>query len=153
MKTVLKENHILIEKVRALISQFSYTVVMITMKLLAGVTPPTIYHGCSTLKTFWEESFTGEEKLFLAMNMKICGHNSFSKNKEIKGSDTYFTLDVSLKFDSMKKMKITSSESKEKLEILVKGLITYMGFKAKESPRNTKRQGILLEMSARRTFL
>ena len=44
---------------------------MINMKLLAFVTPPSIYHGCSTWKTFWEEHFTGEEKLFSAVNMKI----------------------------------------------------------------------------------
>ena len=45
------------------------------MKLLSVVTPPSIYHGCSTRKTFWEENFTGEEKFtldyFSAMNMKI----------------------------------------------------------------------------------
>ena len=52
-------------------SQFSYTVVMMNMKLLSVVTPPSIYHGCSTLKTFWEEKFTGEEKLFSAVNIKI----------------------------------------------------------------------------------
>ena len=34
------------------------------------------------------------------------------KNKEIKGSDKYVTLDISSKFDSLDKMKITSSESK-----------------------------------------
>ena len=37
---------------------------MINMKLLAVVTPPSIYHGCSTPKKFWEEKFTGEKKLF-----------------------------------------------------------------------------------------
>ena len=40
------------------------------MKLLAVVTPPSIYHGCSTQKTFWEEKFTGKENLFLAVDMK-----------------------------------------------------------------------------------
>ena len=44
---------------------------MMNMKLLAVVTPPTIYHGCSTRKTFWEEMYTGEEKLFSGVNMKI----------------------------------------------------------------------------------
>ena len=43
MKTVLKENHVYIEKVRALISQFSYTVFMMNIKLLAVVIPPSIY--------------------------------------------------------------------------------------------------------------
>ena len=48
-----------------------------------------------------------------------------------KGSDKYVTLDISLKFDSLRKMKITSSESKGKLERSGKGLITSLGFKAK----------------------
>ena len=41
------------------------------MKLLAVVTPPSIYHGCSTRKTFWEEKFTGKEFFSLAVDMKI----------------------------------------------------------------------------------
>ena len=45
------------------------------MKLLAVVTPPSIYHGCSARKTFCEGKFTGEEKFtlseFTAVNIKI----------------------------------------------------------------------------------
>ena len=45
------------------------------MNILAVVTPPYIYHGLSTMKTFWEEKFAGEEKFtlgeFTAVNMKI----------------------------------------------------------------------------------
>ena len=63
--------------------------------------------------------------------MKNCGCHNIRKHKEIKGSDKYVTLDISLKFDSLDKMKITSSESKEKLERPGKGLITSLGFKAK----------------------
>ena len=114
-----------------MISQFSYTVFMMNIKLLAVVTPPSIYHGCSTQKKFWEEKFTGKENLFLAVNMKNCGHINVRKYKEIKGSDKYVTLDISLKLDNMEKIKITSSESKEKLEGSGKGLITSLGFKAK----------------------
>ena len=36
----------------------------INMKFLVVVTPPYIYHGCSTRKTFWEERFTCKEDLF-----------------------------------------------------------------------------------------
>ena len=82
---------------------------MMNMKLLAVVTPPSIYHGCSTWKTFWEEKFTGEEKLFSAVNMKcFCPHNVREK-KEIKVSDRCVNLNISLKFDNLDKMKITSS--------------------------------------------
>ena len=40
------------------------------MKFLVVVTPLSIYHGCSTQKTFWEEKFTGKKNLFQSMNMK-----------------------------------------------------------------------------------
>ena len=79
---------------------------MTYMNLLAVVTPPSIYHGWSTWKTFCEENFTGEEKLFSAVNMKNCGRRNVRKNKKIKGSDNYVTLDISLKFDSLDKIQI-----------------------------------------------
>ena len=112
---------------------------MMNMELLAVVTIPSIYHGCSTWKTLWEENFTSEEKLFSAVNMKNCGRRNVRKQREIKGSDKYVTLDISLKFDSLDNMKITSSESKEKSEISGKGLITSLGFKAKVRPHKYKR--------------
>ena len=86
---------------------------MMNMKLLAVVTSMSIYHGCSTRKRFWEEKFTGEEKLFSAVNMKKCGRRNVRKHKEIKGSDKYVTLDILLKYDSLDKIKITSSYQKE----------------------------------------
>ena len=46
---------------------------MINIKLLAVVKPPSIYHGCSTQKMFWEEKFTGKENLFLDVGMVNCG--------------------------------------------------------------------------------
>ena len=119
-KTVLKENHVQIEKVRASSSQFSYTVVMMNMKLPEVVKPPSIYHCFSSQKTFWEERFTCEKKLSSAVKMKNGGLCNVRKQEEIMGCDMYVTLDISLKFDSMDKMKITSSESKGKLEISVK---------------------------------
>ena len=85
---------------------------MISMNLLEVVTPPSIYHGCSTRKTFWEEKFTCEGKLFLALKMRNGGRQNVRKHREIKGSDKYANLDISLKFDSLDKMKITSTESK-----------------------------------------
>ena len=86
------------------------------MKLLEVVTPLSMYHGCSTEKMFWEEKFTGEEKLFSAVNMKNCGRLNVRKHREIKGSDKYVTFYISLKFDSLYKIKITYSKSKEKFE-------------------------------------
>ena len=89
---------------------------MMNMKLQAVVTPPSIYHGCSTRETFWEENFTGEENFtldeFSAVNMKNCVRRNVRKHIEIKGSDKYDTLDIMLKLDSLDKIKITSPESK-----------------------------------------
>ena len=82
------------------------------MKILAVVTTPSIYHGFSTWKTFWEEKFTGKDNLFLSVNMKDCGRRKISKHKDIKGSEKYVTLDISSKFDSLDNMKTTYSESK-----------------------------------------
>ena len=79
------------------------------MELLSVVTPQSIYHGCSTRKTFWEENFTGTENLFLAVDMKNGGRKNVRKQKEIRGSDKYVTLDISSKFDSLEKMNIKSS--------------------------------------------
>ena len=118
-----------------MISKFSYTDVMMNMNLLSVVTSPSIYHVCSTRKTLWEVKFTGEEKLFSAVNMQIFGRRNVSKHKEIKVSDKYVTLEISLKSDSLDKMKIASSKSKEKPERLGKGLITYLGFKEKVRPQ------------------
>ena len=85
------------------------------MNILAVVTPLSIYYGYSTRMTFWEGKFTGKENLFLSVNKKNCGRRKVSKHKEIKGSNKYVTLDISSKFDSMDKMKTTSSESNKKL--------------------------------------
>ena len=99
-----------------------YSCYDINMKFLVVVTPPSIYHGCSTRKTFWEEKFTGKKDLFQSVNMKNCGRRKVRKYKEIKGSDKFVTLNVSTKFDSLNKMKTTSSESKENWEDQERGL-------------------------------
>ena len=82
---------------------------MMDMNLLAVVTPPSIYHGCSTQKAFWEEKLTGEEIVFSSVNMKNCGRRNVRKHREIKGIDKHVTLKISLKFDSLDKMKRTYS--------------------------------------------
>ena len=101
------------------------------MKFLVVVTPPSIYHGCSTRKTLWKEKFAGKENLLLDVNMKRCCRRNVRKHKEIKGSDKYVTLDISENFDILNKMETTSSESKEKLERSGKGLVTALALKTK----------------------
>ena len=70
--------------------------------------------------------------------MNNCGRLNVSKHSDIKGSDKYVTLDISLKFDSMKNMRITSSESKVKLGGSGKGLITSLSIRAKKRPKKYK---------------
>ena len=95
-------------------------------KLLAVVTPPYIYNGGSTWKTFWEEKFIGEEEFtldeFTNVNMKNCGCRNVRKHREIKGGDKYASLDISLKFDSLDKKRIISSESKDNFGKIRKGV-------------------------------
>ena len=93
------------------------------MKFLVVVTLPSIYHGCSTQKTFWEEKFTGKKQdLFESVNMRNCGQHNVRKHKEIKDSDKRVTLNIydilkiSEKFNDLDKMETTSSESKVKME-------------------------------------
>ena len=116
---------------------------MMNMKLLAVVTPPSIYHGCSTCKTFWEDKFTGDEKTtvgeFSAVIMKNCVCCNVRKHRDIKGSDKYVTLDIFLKFESLDNTRITSSESKDNLRRSGKGLITSLGLKAKVKPNKYKK--------------
>ena len=88
------------------------------MKFLVVLTPLSIYHGCSTRKTFWKEKFAGKQDLFESVNMKNRGRRKVRKHKEIKGSDKcvtlniYEILNISEKFDDLKNMENTSSESK-----------------------------------------
>ena len=61
------------------------------------------------------------------MNIKNCARRNVSKHREIKDGEKYITLDISLKFGSMDKIKIISSEPKYYLGRSGKGLIASMG--------------------------
>ena len=98
-----------------------------SIKLLGVVRSQSIYHGCSNRKTFWEEHFTPGD--FTPINMKKCGCRNDSKHREISNGEKYITLDISLKFVSLYKMKIISSEPKDYLGRSGKGLIIYLGIK------------------------
>ena len=106
------------------------------MKFLVVVTPPSIYHGCSTRKTFWEEKCTGKKQdLFESVNMRNCGQRNVRKHKYIKDSDERVTLNmheilnISEKFDDLDKTETTSSESKVKLGRSGKGLVNALALK------------------------
>ena len=92
------------------------------MKFLV-VTPPSIYHGCSTRKTFWVEKFTGKKQdLFEPVNMRNCGKRNVRKHKKFKKGDEsvtdenkYEILEISEKFGILDMMETTSSGSKAKM--------------------------------------
>ena len=128
------------------------------MKFLVVVSPPSIYRGCSTQKMFWEEKFTGKKQgLFEPMNMRNCGKRNFGKHGEIKDSDErvtfkayenmYEILKISEKFDNLDKMETTSLESKVKMEVSVKWLVTALALKTKAGSKKYKRQGMPSGMS------
>ena len=107
------------------------------MKLLAFVISPSIYHGCSTSKMFWEGKFTLGE--FAAVNTKTFGGCNIRKHREIKSSDNYVALDISLKFDILDKMRIKYSNPKDNLGRSGKGLITSLGITSKARPHKYKK--------------
>ena len=57
------------------------------------------------------------------------------KQRDTKDSDNYITLDISLKFGSMEKMRITSLEPKYYLGRSGKGLLTSLGLKTNITPK------------------
>ena len=63
------------------------------------------------------------------MNMKNVGRRSVRKHRDIKYSDKYINLDISLKFGSLENIRITSLEPKDYLGISGKGLINSLGIK------------------------
>ena len=74
--------------------------------------------------------------------MGNCGQKNVRKHIEIKDSDEHVTLNmnkilkISEKFDNLDKMETTSSESKVKMEVSGKWLITALDLKTKA--RSTK---------------
>ena len=72
--------------------------------------------------------------------MKNCVNKNVSKPREIKGSDKYITLEISLKFDSLENMRITSSDTKDNLGRSGNGLITSLGLKPKASPKKYRKE-------------
>ena len=116
------------------------------MKFLVFVTPPSIYHGCSTRKTFWEEKFTGKKQyLFESVNIRKCGQRNVRKDKEIKDSyesvtlNMYGILKISEEFDNLDKMKTTSSESKVKMEGSGKWFVTARALNTKARSKRYKK--------------
>ena len=71
--------------------------------------------------------------------MKNCGCRKVSKHKEINGSDKIVTVNISANFDSLSKMKTTSSESKRILGRSGKGLVTALAFKNKVRSQKYKK--------------
>ena len=116
------------------------------MNLLSVVTPPSIYNGCSTQKMFQEGNFT-------LVNMKNHGRRNVRKHREIKNGEKYITLDISLNFCSLEKMKITSSEPKDYLGRSIKGLIASLGIKIIRRSKKIKKQGFPLLISVLKIFL
>ena len=70
--------------------------------------------------------------------MKNYGHRNVRKHREINNGEQYIALNISLKFDNLDRMKITSSEPKGYFGRSGKGLITSMGI------NNFRRSNIIM---------
>ena len=114
------------------------------MKFLVVSSPPSIYHGCSTRKTFWEEKFAGKKQdLFKPIKMRNCGKRNVRKHKEFKkgaervtDENKYEILEILDKFGILDMMETTSSDSKARLGRSGKVLVTALTPRTKE--RSTK---------------
>ena len=104
------------------------------MKLLADVTPPAIYHGCSIQKNFEEEKFT-------LVNMTSCGRHNVRKHREINNGDQYITLGFSLNLNCLYKREAVSWGSRDYMERSGKGLTISLAIRNK-SPNKKKMQGL-----------
>ena len=71
--------------------------------------------------------------------MKNCGGFNVSKQRDIKYSYKYTPLYILLKFGSLDKIRIISSEPKYNLVRSGKGLITSLGIKANARSKKYKR--------------
>ena len=78
--------------------------------------------------------------MFSAVSMKNCGCQNVGKHSEIKGSDKYVTFKILLEFDSLHKMNIISSESKDNVRRSEMGLITSLVLKTKVRPNKYKKE-------------
>ena len=92
------------------------------MKLLQVITPSSVYHVCSTRKTFREEKFT-------PVNIKDCICQNVRKHRDTKDGEKCITLEISLVFGNMDNTKTTLLEPKDYAGRLGKGLITSLGLK------------------------
>ena len=66
---------------------------------------------------------------FTPVNITNYGRRNIRKHREIKDGKKYITLDISLKVESLDKMKTTSPDPKGCLRRSRKGLITFLGLK------------------------
>ena len=124
---------------------------MMNMKLLAGVTPPYIYHGW-----FWEAKFTGEENFrlgeCLAVNIKIVVVTMLGNTyilrvlTSISPWTSRWNLTVWKRWESHLQSQKIIWEDQERswLPLWVSS--------PKQGQRNTKSKGMPTEISMRTTF-
>ena len=117
------------------ISQFSYNVIVVARKMnfLEVVTPPSINHGFSTWKTFWEKKFT-------PVNTRSFGHCNIKKHKEIRNSEQYITLNISLKLDFLDNTEVTYPGSRDYIGTSGKRMNTSMTFSTIRSSKKKQKE-------------
>ena len=58
-----------------------------------------------------------KEENFTPVNMKSCGNFNVRKHKEINNGEKYITLEIYLEIDGLDKREVTSSGSRNYVEI------------------------------------
>ena len=74
--------------------------------------------------------------------MKNCVYQNVRKHTEIKGSEKYITLNISLKFGILDNIRITSSDTEHYLGISGNRLITYLSLKTNVRSNNNNKSKV-----------
>ena len=98
-------------------------------------------------KNICQELMKCHKNEFTTAGMKKCGRQNIRKHMETDNGEKYITLEISLEFCNLDKMKITSLEPKYDLGRLGKGLNNYLGLKKIGSSKTKKRKVMPLLMS------
>ena len=107
------------------------------MNFPAFVSLPSIYHDCSTWDTFWEEEFT-------TTKMRSFGHCNFIKQKDIRNSEEYIALEISLMIDCLYKREVTFSGSRDYVRSSGKWLTNSLTLRKKQGQILNKSKGMTL---------
>ena len=143
MKTVLKERKPCInnESKSDELTINLYSCHDINMNSLIVVIPPSIFRGCSTRKTFWEEKFTVKDIFFCLCTWNIVVIAKLGKKRRL-GVVTRFSPGTSQRSLTVWKRRKPHLQSQKKVGKIKKGVRNRFGFQEQSKVTKIKRQGM-----------